>query len=192
MKAAAVQGAAAAGLATGCESCCFSLWCHPCASGSVASAAGRDYCVSCCLIPAFVPCYAPCHIACADRSALAAKYGVEDDIAGCAACAFYTFVPCGAVCIVAQELNEIKLSQPLGAQYVFVTQQQQQTAMMMQPQAPPQMQMMSPPPGYPAANYGAAASGAAGGGQQQPYYAASAPPQFQAKSVDVPSGYSKQ
>ena len=106
---------------TGPGVCCYALCCGPCAAGDVASAAGRDYCVSCFIVPFLVPCYAPCHIACSDRSALAARFGIEDDVAGCAACVIFSCVPFGGVCILAQELNEIKLANVQGGLIITQT-----------------------------------------------------------------------
>jgi Cys-rich protein (TIGR01571 family) len=109
---------------TGSKNCCYSLFCPLCAQGDIAKAAGRDYFTSCCIIPCLCPCYVPCHIACSDREALAARYGVHDDIKGLFACLVLSFMPCGHALMLTQELNEITLGKPKsdGPQVVVVQQ----------------------------------------------------------------------
>jgi len=87
------------------------VFCCPCcAAGDIAKAAGRDYCMSCCIIPHFVGCIAPCWWA-SDRQALTQRYNIDDKFSWCVACCMFTVgcpccLPC---CMMAQELNHIKV-----------------------------------------------------------------------------------
>jgi len=67
------------------NTCCYVTFCPCCAAGNVATAAKRDYCMSCCIIGAFVPCIWPCWIAC-DRQALVDQYNIQDEFSGVAWC----------------------------------------------------------------------------------------------------------
>jgi len=57
----------------------FSTFCPPCAAGEIARAAGRDYCLSCCV------CALCCCWHAADRAALARRFGIDDPLEGPAA-----------------------------------------------------------------------------------------------------------
>ena len=92
--------------------CC----CPCCAAGDIAKAAGRDYCMTCCIIPYFVPCILPCWWA-SDRSALVEKYNIRDTYGWCTVCCMFALgneccLPC---CLFAQELNHVKVRVSRGA-----------------------------------------------------------------------------
>ena len=99
-------------------------FCFCCATGDVATAAGKDYCCTCCLVPAFLPCIMPCYLN-GDRAALAMRYNIADPLGGCGACcAFYAGC---STCLIVQELVEIEYQKRQGGQNqtVVITQQPQ-------------------------------------------------------------------
>jgi hypothetical protein len=75
-----------------------------CAAGGIASAAGRDYMMTCCVIPCLVPCIMPCWLS-YDRQAFAQKYNIEDPYSGTA----WLLFCCGCgLCLLCQEHNTMK------------------------------------------------------------------------------------
>lgn len=86
--------------------CLYASFCPICAAGDVARGAGRDFCVSCCLIPILCPCLVPCQWN-ADRAALAARHNIDDPCGGCCGC--FRFLLGCYVCALTQELNEIQV-----------------------------------------------------------------------------------
>lgn len=96
----------------GCGTCCYVWCCTCCAAGDVAKAAGRDYCMSCCIIPGFVGCIAPCWWT-GDRQALTQKLNIRDTYGYFTVCCMfcagsYCCLPC---CLLTQELNHIKANE---------------------------------------------------------------------------------
>ena len=83
--------------------CCYVCFCPCCAAGDVATAAKRDYCMSCCIVPMLCPIW-PCWMA-YDRQALVAQYNIEDGFSGVAPALFC--LGCHG-CMLCQELNFIK------------------------------------------------------------------------------------
>lgn len=72
------------------------------AAGDVATGAGKDFCMSCCVVPWFcggvLPPCVPCIVACCwagDRAALAMRYNIIDNNAGCISCCKMTCVRSG-------------------------------------------------------------------------------------------------
>lgn len=62
------------------------MFCSCCAAGDIAKAAGRDYCMSCCIIPFCVGIIAPCWWS-YDRQALAQRLNIVDPFSGSGECA---------------------------------------------------------------------------------------------------------
>lgn len=91
---------------SGACTCLYAAVCPCCAAGDVARGAGRDYCMSCCLIPAICPCLVPCQLN-ADRAALAARHNIDDPCGGFFGC--FIFLIGFHVCALTQELSEIRL-----------------------------------------------------------------------------------
>jgi len=89
--------------AAGAGTCLYAFLCPCCAAGDVAAAAGRDFGLSCCVIPLLLACCTPCFWA-KDRAALAARHGVDDPCRGIACLAFWAG---GHGCLLAQELAHI-------------------------------------------------------------------------------------
>lgn len=116
--------------------CLYVYFCTYCAAGDVARYAGRDYFMSCCIIPA-VTGFACCWWAC-DRQAFIARYRIADStdfFSSCLLVSFCTF------CALTQALNharamELKGQSPGGAvnQTVIVVGAPAPVAMVMAPQ----------------------------------------------------------
>ena len=68
--------------------CLYVAYCPCCAAGDVATAAGKDYCCTCCLVPVLLPCLLPCQLN-SDRAALALRYNIDDDLGGCCSCMLF-------------------------------------------------------------------------------------------------------
>lgn len=136
----------------GCGTCMYVFFCPNCAAGDVARYAGRSYCMSCCVMPAFAAPGVPCFWAC-DRDAFVARYGINEN-PGCAPhCVKLYFCPC---CSLIQTLNHAAAqiqkgtapNQGNGGQTIVVV-----------AQAPQQPQMVAAPVAYtgaPAAYAGSA------------------------------------
>ncbi len=98
--------------------CLYACFFPCCAAGDVAEAAGRSYLCSCFIAPLLSHMFQHDQSwieACAwsmDRTALAAKYGINDPLQeGCISCAYLLFA-CGCgPCLLIQELNHIKAAQ---------------------------------------------------------------------------------
>ena len=90
--------------------CCYVYFCGCCARGDSAEAAGRSWCVSCCVAPMLGP-FAAC-IWCGDRAAFIQKYNINDNPdTGCEKCLLMCL--CG-LCATIQELNHAKRVQLSG------------------------------------------------------------------------------
>lgn len=86
----------------GCNTCCYVMWCAPCAAGDIAAAADKSYCCSCFVIPVLLPCLAPGHFA-SDRQALVNKYGIQDEL-GCLGACLCFWLGCGG-CLLCQSIG---------------------------------------------------------------------------------------
>lgn len=92
------------GAPMGCGGCCYVMFCSCCAAGDIAKAAGRDYCMSCFIIPFCVGIIAPCWWS-YDRQALAQRLNIVDPFSGSACLMF--MCGCGS-CLMCQELNTVR------------------------------------------------------------------------------------
>lgn len=87
------------------STCVYACCCPCCAAGDVATAAGKDFCCTCFVIPCVLPCILPCWLN-ADRKALAARFNIIDPLGGCSGC-FFFWLGCHT-CMLSQELRQVK------------------------------------------------------------------------------------
>ena len=122
----------------GCSNCLVGSCCPCCAAGEIAKAAGKDYCMSCFIVPSCLPCLAPCVWAW-DREAFAKKFGIPDESCVMNCCLFMFCTGC----MLCQERNTLIRFQTDGV--LQQVNNPQSTVILV---TPGQQQMMGAAPAY--------------------------------------------